>query len=104
MVFYCCCLPHVLLFFFFFSHRELSSLINGHCHLPLPAKNEESYDSPYSHLPAQLSLLVDTPKLQEDVMEFCIAGMPIIDTSSISSLRIPFIFREDRSRPALHVT
>ena len=87
-----------------FSLRNLSSLINGHCHLPLPAKSEENFDSPYSHLPAQLSLLVDTPKLQEDVMEFCIAGMPLIDTSSISTLRVPFTFKEDRSRPSLHIS
>ena len=89
---------------FVFCHRDLSSLINGHCHLPLPAKSEENFDSPYSHLPAQLSLLLDSPKLQEDVMEFCIAGMPLIDTSSISSLRVPFTFKEDRSRTSLHVS
>ena len=87
-----------------FSHGDLSSLINGHCHLPLPAKREGTNESAYSHLPAQLSTLIDTLKLQEDVVEFCIAGMPLIDNSSISSLRIPFIFKEDRSRPSLHVT
>lgn len=83
---------------------ELSSLINGHCRLPLPAKREEMHESVYSHLPAQLSNLIDVLKLQQDVVEFCIAGMPLIDNSSISSLRIPFIFKEDRSRPSLHVT
>ena len=87
-----------------FSHRELSSLINGHCHLPLSSKSDDIHEAAWSNLPAQLSLLLDTLRLQENVVEFFIAGMPLLDNSSISSLRIPFIFKEDRSRPSLNIT
>lgn len=87
-----------------FSHRDLASLMDGHCHLPLPFKSEADHESACSHLPVQLSVLIDTLKLQDDIVEFSIAGMPLIESSSISSLRIPFIFKEDRSRPSLNVT
>ena len=78
--------------------------MDGHCHLPLPFKSEADRESACSHLPVQLSLLIDTLKLQDDIVEFSIAGMPLVDSSSISSLRIPFIFKEDRTRPSLNVT
>lgn len=87
----------------YFSLSELTSLINGHCHLPPPAKKDEVFQSKCSQLPAQLSLLIDLAKLQESVVEFCIAGMPLLDNSSISSLRIPFIFKEDKSRTSLQI-
>lgn len=87
-----------------FSYRDLASLMDGHCHLPLPFKSEAGHESACSHMPVQLSLLIDTLKLQEDVVEFSIAGMPLIDTSSISSLRIPFIFKEDRSKLSQNMT
>lgn len=77
-------------------HRaiDLLQLIHGNSILPLPTIHS-SAEQRSSNLPAQLCSLIDLVHLQEDVLAFCIAGMPLIEQSSISSLRVPFKFKEE---------
>ncbi len=47
--------------------------------------------------------LLDTSQLQEDFVEAYIAGKPLIDPASISSIRMPFKFREDDDTASLYL-
>jgi hypothetical protein len=51
----------------------------------------------HSYLPGQLGPLINLTTLQEDVLVTCLAGMPLIEHSSVTSMRIPFKFKDDSS-------
>ncbi len=82
-----------------YSCSDLLQLIHGRTILP-PAYPPTSDGEPHptlSYLPGQLSTLIDLSPLQEDILSLCVAGMPLMDPSSIDSLRLPFKFKEDSS-------
>ena len=49
----------------------------------------------HGYLPGQLGPLMNLCNLQEDVLVTCLAGMPLIEPSSVSSIRTPFMFKDD---------
>ena len=76
-------------------------LIHGNSYLPLPTPARSTTADHSSNLPAQLGALINLDHLQEDVLAYCIAGMPLIEELSISSLRVPFKFKEEDSVTSL---
>ena len=63
-----------------------------------PTDPTQQPESPqHGNLPGQLGPLLNLHTLQEDVLVTCLAGMPLIEQSSVSSLRIPFRFKDDSS-------
>lgn len=83
-------------------HRRnnLLQLILGRSHLPMafPTDPADQMVPPqHSYLPGQLGPLVNLHMLQEDILVTCLTGMPVIEHSSMSSLRVPFKFKDDGS-------
>ena len=74
-------------------------LILGRSHLPVAFPTDPTQNSSHFHhqsyLPGQLGSLVNLLALQEDVLVTCLAGMPLIEQSSVSLMRIPFKFKDD---------
>ena len=86
---------------------DLLQLIHSRNYLPYafptdPRKRPTSAAC-HSNLPGQMIGLIDLSKLQDDILRTCIAGKPLIEDSSISSLRIPFNFKEDVSLGAFQL-
>ncbi len=84
------------------AHRRnnLLQLILGRSHLPMAFPTDPSGNSTsslHSCLPGQLGPLVNLQNLQEDILVMWLAGMPVIDQASVSSLRMPFKFKDDGS-------
>lgn len=81
--------------------NNLLQLVLGRSHLPVAFPTDPaSQPAPlphHSYLPGQLSPLINLVTLQEDVLVTCLAGMPLIEHTSVSSMRIPFKFRDDSS-------
>jgi len=80
--------------------NSLLQLILGRSHLPMAFPTDPSGGSTpclHSCLPGQLGPLVNLQTLQEDILVTWLAGMPIIDQASVSSLRLPFKFKDDGS-------
>ena len=77
---------------------DLLQLIHSRSHLPLAFPTDLGGPSPIgSNLPGQMADIIDLHKLQEDILATCIAGKPLLDETSIASMRIPFKFKEDTS-------
>ena len=105
--------PHVKIFFSSISPlhfprpprcSDLLQLIHSRSHLPLAFPTDLGGPSPIgSNLPGQMADIIDLHKLQEDILATCIAGKPLIDETSIASMRIPFKFKEDTSSLSLHI-
>ena len=80
--------------------NNLLQLILSRSHLPVAVPTDPTQRpvvSQHGHLPGQLEPLLNLYTLQEDVLVTCLAGLPLIEQSSVSSLRIPFRFKDDSS-------
>ncbi len=85
------------------SCNDLLQLIHGRTLLPhaYPPTSDTEPRLTHSYLPGQLSTLIDLDPLQEDILSLCVVGVPLIDPSSIDSLRLPFKFKEDTTSNTL---
>ena len=81
-------------------HRRnhLLQLILSRSHLPMAFPTDPTQMSlppHHGYLPGQLGPLMNLCNLQEDILVTCLAGMPLIEPSSVSSIRTPFMFKDD---------
>ena len=106
----CVCVQFYSIYYSLSSSQEstdLLQLIHSRNYLPYafptdPSK-QPTFATHHSNLPGQMIGSIDLNKLQDDILRTCIAGKPLIEDSCISSLRIPFKFKEDVSLGAFQL-
>ena len=75
-------------------------LILGRSHVPVAFPTDPTQQATlpqHSFLPGQLGPLVNLQTLQDDVLVTFLAGMPLIEQTSVFSMRTPFKFKDDSS-------